>query len=66
MDQKYSSRVGRYVETAHGDERVRAYVPPPLPPNPPIEVAGLLSKLSAADQAVGRLDGISLPAFLRC
>ena len=39
---------------------VRAYVPPPLPPVPPLELAGLLERLSAADRALGRLDGISL------
>jgi Fic family protein len=54
-----SSRIGRYVETVAGGEVVRAYVPKPLPPVPPIRVHELLSQLSAADQAVGRLDGIS-------
>ena len=39
---------------------VRAYVPPPLPPVPPLELASLLERLSAADRALGRLDGISL------
>jgi Fic family protein len=55
-----SSRIGRYVETTTGGEKVRAYVPQPLPPNPPIAIQPLLSRLSAADQAVGRLDGISV------
>jgi Fic family protein len=54
------SRIGRYVETVSGGEVVRAYVPQPLPPIPPIRVDALLSRLSAADQAVGRLDGISV------
>jgi Fic family protein len=54
------SRIGRYVETPSGGEIVRAYVPQPLPPNPPVRVDTLLSRLSAADQAVGRLDGISV------
>ena len=58
--QEQNTRVGRYVETVSGGEIVRAYVPPPLPPVPPIRVHELLSRLSAADQAVGRLDGISL------
>ena len=55
-----NSRIGRYVETAHAGEIVRAYVPPPLPPNPPLILDGLLSRLSAADQAIGRLDGITV------
>lgn len=58
--QEQNTRIGRYVETVSGGEVVRAYVPQPLPPVPPIRVHGLLSRLSAADQAVGRLDGISI------
>lgn len=57
---KASSRLGRYVETAFADERVRAFVPPPLPPDPPIEITKLLTRLSAADRALGRLDGITM------
>ena len=55
-----ADRLGRYVETAFADERVRAFVPPPLPPNPPIEITKLLTRLSAADRALGRLDGITM------
>lgn len=55
-----STRIGRYVKSTAGGEVVRAYVPRPLPPSPPIRVHELLSRLSAADQAVGRLDGISV------
>ncbi|MDW9627967.1 Fic family protein [Sinorhizobium meliloti] len=54
------SRLGRFVETAVGGERVKAFVPPPLPPTPPIEITGLLTRLSAAERALGRLDGISI------
>ena len=57
---RHISRIGRYVETAYGGDTVRAYVPPPLPPNPPLVLDGLLSRLSAADQAIGRLDGITV------
>jgi Fic family protein len=55
-----TGRLGRYVETAVGGERVRAFVPPPLPPAPPLDLEPLLSRLSAADRAIGRLDGITL------
>jgi Fic family protein len=55
-----ATRIGRYVETAYGAEVVRAYVPPSLPPIPSVRLDTLLSRLSAADQAVGRLDGISV------
>lgn len=53
------TRLGRYVETAVASERVRAFVPPPLPPDPPLRLDGLLDRLSAADRAIGRLDGVS-------
>jgi Fic family protein len=55
-----NTRLGRYVSTRYADETVNAFVPPPLPPAPPIDVLPLLEKLSAADRAIGRLDGISL------
>jgi Fic family protein len=56
---QFSKRLGRYIETASGGERVRAFVPPPLPPEPPIQLEGLLGRLGAADRAIGRLDGIN-------
>ena len=36
---------------------MRAYVPTPLPPQPPVELAGLYTLLDRANQALGRLDG---------
>ncbi len=39
---------------------MRAFVPPPLPPNPPIELLPLLRKLGDAERALGRLDGITV------
>ncbi len=33
-----ASRLGRFVETPVGGEVVRAFVPPPLPPTPPIDI----------------------------
>src|SRR6202035_4349227 len=54
------TRRGRYVETPAGGEIVRAFVPPPLPPNPPIDILSFLPKLSAAERALGRLDGITV------
>ena len=53
------TRLGKYIETTAGGEHVRAYVPPPLPPDPPIQIEALLGRLSAADRALGSLDGIT-------
>jgi len=54
-------RIGRYVSTVAFDETVNAYVPPPLPPDPPIALSPLLlQRLSEADRAVGRLDGVAM------
>lgn len=39
---------------------VRAFVPPPLPPEPSIDVLALLERLSLAERALGRLDGITM------
>ena len=59
-----NTRLGRFSETiAHG-EAVRAFVPPPLPPEPPLDLMPLLVRLTEAERALGRLDGIAqlLPA----
>jgi Fic family protein len=55
-----NARLGRSVETSVGGEVVRAFVPSALPPEPPIDVMSLLPKLSAAERAIGRLDGITV------
>ncbi len=64
-----ASRLGRFKEAVYQNERVLAFVPPPLPPEPPADLGPLLGKLSAADRALGRLDGITIlipdePLFL--
>jgi Fic family protein len=38
---------------------VRAFVPPPLPPDPPVRLDGLQVLLEQANQSVGRLDGLA-------
>jgi Fic family protein len=38
---------------------VRAFIPPGLPPKPPVELAGLYQHLDRANQALGRLDGLT-------
>jgi len=56
-----STRLGRYVRQPTG---YRAFIPAPLPPQPPLAMGGELTGLfSAADRALGRLDGsvLTLP-----
>jgi Fic family protein len=51
---------GRYETTVAGGERVRAFVPNPLPPKPALSFdASLQRQLALAHLAVGRLDSIS-------
>jgi Fic family protein len=59
MSEASASRLGRFVVTSYGDEQVRAYVPPPLPPMPAVDVRGLLPLIERANRALGRLDGIT-------
>jgi Fic family protein len=59
--QENSTRAGRYVTQPTG---YRAFIPAPLPPQPPLDLSGELQEmLSAADRALGRLDGsvLTLP-----
>ncbi len=60
---------GRYVETSVSGERVRAYVPAPLPPEPALNTSQFLTVYDRARGAVGALDGVtsllpSTPLFL--
>ena len=55
----FPKREGEYIVTAAGGEQVRAYIPPALPPDPPLEIKGLSSLLEEANLALGRLDGIA-------
>jgi Fic family protein len=51
---------GRYVGTTVGGESVRAFVPRPLPPKPPLQLDGPLPALQEqALLALGRLDALS-------
>ena len=50
---------GQYKVTHYDEEQVRAFVPHPLPPVPPLEMSGSLQQsLEAATLALGRLDGV--------
>jgi len=51
---------GTYQTTVFGGETVRAFVPAPLPPMPPVDLGGARQRLlEQATLAVGRLDSVS-------
>ena len=55
------ARAGRYIRQPTG---YRAFIPAPLPPQPPLNLTGeIAALLSKADRALGRLDGsvLTLP-----
>ena len=53
-------QVGSYEVTITGDEKVRAFIPLPLPPQPPLALDGPLQQtLESALLALGRLDGVT-------
>lgn len=69
MAKAMRSRLGRFVETAVAGEKVRAFVPPPLPPAPPVDMMERLTLYDSARGALGQLDGVvtilpSTPLFL--
>jgi Fic family protein len=59
MADAQNSRLGTYISTTTAGETVRAFVPAPLPPNPPVDLSGLYQQLDRANQALGRLDGLT-------
>ncbi len=51
---------GRFETTTGGGEQGRAFIPNPLPPEPPLVVEGALQQsFESAVLALGRLDGVS-------
>lgn len=59
MAEAAQQRLGTYVSKIFNDEVVRSFVPPPLPPQPPLKLGALQHLLEQANQAIGRLDGVA-------
>lgn len=59
MTGKDSGRLGTYISNAVAGETVHAYVPPQLPPNPPVDLAPFYSRIEDANRALGQLDGVT-------
>jgi Fic family protein len=56
---KAPSRPGKYVTTTVAGEPARAFIPSPLPPTN-LDLSGLHQHLDRANQALGRLDGLTV------
>src|ERR1019366_1956410 len=56
---KLQNRLGTYVTGSVSGETVRAFIPPPLPPIPALELSGLHRQLDLANQGLGRLNGMT-------
>lgn len=56
---KSRSRLGTYVTSSVAGETVRAFIPPPLPPMPEVDLSGLHQQLDRANQGLGRLNGMT-------
>src|ERR1700683_5322894 len=54
-----NQRLGHYIVKNYYGETVRAFIPTPLPPDPPVRLDGLQQLLEIANQTVGRLDGLA-------
>jgi len=55
------NRAGRFVRQQGGVEGFSAFIPAPLPPDPPVDLGGEMARLhESAAYALGRLGGVSL------
>lgn len=59
MAKRENPRLGRHITKNYASESFRAFVPPPLPPDPPIRIDSLQIHLEQANQAIGRFDGLA-------
>jgi Fic family protein len=59
-----NTRLGTFAINSVGGESVKAFIPPPLPPRPAVDLTSLVDVLDRATAALGRLDGVTtvLPA----
>ena len=54
----WASRLGTRVTVSTVGEVVKAFVPPPLPPKPPLQIEQLYGPLEKATLGIGRLRGV--------
>jgi Fic family protein len=58
-DGAHGSRLGSYIKASLAGESYRAFLPPALPPAPPLDLVPLQKLLARASAAVGRLDVVA-------
>src|SRR5262245_55878916 len=58
-DTQPNTRLGAYLTSSIAGETYQAFVPPPLPPLPALNLVPLQKLLLRAGEAVGKLDGVS-------
>src|ERR1700683_2587570 len=56
---KLKQRLGSYISSSVAGETVRAFIPPPLPPVPELQLKELHRHLDRANQELGRLNGMT-------
>jgi Fic family protein len=54
-----NNRLGTYIKCSVTGESYQAFMPPALPPEPPLNLQPLAGLLAKASKAIGRLDGIA-------
>ena len=54
-----NARLGAYVTISTVQEEARAFVPPPLPPDPPVNLGPFQSRIESANRALGQLNGVA-------
>lgn len=60
-DTQHTHRAGNFVTAVAGPDGYAAFLPRPLPPNPPLTITlATQTLLDRANQALGRLDGVTL------
>ena len=59
MAGKSPSRIGSHISSSVAGEVIRACVPPPLPPSPPVDLPPFYTRIDAANRALGQLDGVA-------
>ena len=54
-----NQRIGQFIEKSEGGESYKCYIPPALPPRPPLSLQPLYPLLEKATAGIGALNGIN-------